>query len=220
MKGLIVERVIPDSLAEELDLAKGDRIMAINGHELRDIIDYNFFGDDEFLTLEVIKKDGEHWEIEVERGEDEPLGIVFPAPVPAQCGNKCVFCFVHQLPQGLRSPLYVKDEDYRLSFLYGNYVTLSNISQAELNRIKDQRLSPLYLSVHATDPAVREQLLGRTGIAPVLDIIRFLAEARIIMHAQVVLCPGVNDGAILEKTISDLADFHPWISSLAIVPLG
>jgi len=220
MDGLLIENVVPGSIADELELEGGDRLVAINGHRLRDIIDYNFYGAETELTLEIVRADGEAWEIEVERGEDEPLGLVFPAPKPMQCGNKCLFCFVHQLPKGLRPPLYVKDEDYRLSFLYGNSVTLANIGPAELQRIKEQRLSPLYLSVHATDPALREKLLGTAGIIPVLDIMRELAANRITMHTQVVLCPGLNDGAALEQTVSDLVALQPQVASLAIVPVG
>ena len=170
MDGLIIESVLPGSVAEELELEPGDRVLAINGHPLRDVIDYNFFGAEDLLVLEVEKRDGELWELEVEREEGEPLGITFLPPQPSRCGNNCVFCFVHQLPKGLRRPLYVKDEDYRLSFLYGNYVTLANIDQSDLERIKEQRLSPLYISVHATDPGVREMLLGKKGIIPILEV--------------------------------------------------
>lgn len=220
MDGLLIEKVMPGSVASELEMEAGDRLLAINGHQLRDIIDYNFFSADEELTLEVVKSDGEVWEIEVERDESEPLGLMFPAPVPAQCGNKCVFCFVHQLPKGLRAPLYVKDEDYRLSFLYGNYVTLANIGRSEIERIKEQRLSPLYISVHATDPQLREKLLGKSGIVPILEVMGELAAARITMHTQVVLCPGINDGSFLEQTVNDLAALYPLVASLAVVPLG
>ncbi len=220
MDGLLIEKVMPGSVAEELEIEAGDRLTAINGHLLRDVIDYNYFSADEELTLEVVKSDGEVWEIEVERDESEPLGLIFPAPVPAQCGNKCVFCFVHQLPKGLRAPLYVKDEDYRLSFLYGNYVTLANIGRAEIERIKEQRLSPLYISVHATDPVMRERLLGKSGIVPILEVMEELAAARITMHTQVVLCPGINDGGFMEQTVEDLASLYPLVASLAVVPLG
>lgn len=220
MAGLVVERVFPGSIADELGLAAGDRLIAVNGHPVRDIIDYNFYASDEELTLEVEKGNGELWEVELERDEGEPLGLLFPPPRPRQCGNNCLFCFVHQLPAGLRSPLYVKDEDYRLSFLYGNYVTLTNVTRRDIGRIKEQRLSPLYVSVHATEPDLRERLLGRRGIPPVLDTMRELAAAGITMHAQVVLCPGVNDGLHLEKTVADLAALYPRVASLAIVPVG
>lgn len=219
-EGLPIEYVAPDSLAAELDIEAGDTLLMINGNPLRDIIDYNYLTCDEELTFLLRKKCGDLWEIEFEKDASEPLGICFPPPTPASCGNSCVFCFVHQLPRGLRPPLYVKDEDYRLSFLYGNYVTLSNLLPEELQRIKDQRLSPLYISVHATDPHLREQLLGRSQLRPVLQIMRELAESGITMHTQVVLCPGLNDGAALEKTVSDLADMHPFVASLAVVPLG
>lgn len=220
MSGLIVDRVMPGSIAQELEIEPGDKLISVNGHALRDVIDYNYFGADDLLVLELEKADGDLWELEVEREEGESLGISFEAPAPARCGNKCVFCFVHQLPKGLRSPLYVKDEDYRLSFLYGNYVTLANIGAAELERIKSQRLSPLYISVHATDSALREQLLGKSGILPILEVMKELAEARITMHTQIVLCPGLNDGEAFARTVEDLAQMHPFVASLAVVPVG
>lgn len=220
MTGLVIENVVPGSIAEEMEIEAGDRLLAINGHPIRDIIDYNFFSGDEQVLLEIGKSNGEVWDVEVERDEEESLGIIFPAPRPLRCGNNCLFCFVHQLPQGLRRPLYVKDEDYRLSFLYGNYVTLANIRPADVQRIKEQRLSPLYVSVHATEPALREQLLGKSAIIPILDILKDLAGAGISMHTQVVLCPGLNDGAALEKTVNDLSALYPRVQSLAIVPVG
>jgi len=220
MAGLLIEKVLAGSIAEEMEIEPGDWLTAVNGHPLRDIIDYNFFSAEEELTLEIVKGDGELWEVEIERGEDEPLGLIFPAPIPLQCGNRCIFCFVHQLPRGLRSPLYVKDEDYRLSFLYGNYVTLANIGREEVARIREQRLSPLYISVHATDAALRERLLGQAGIIPIQSILEELAAARITMHTQVVLCPGINDGEALERTVADLTGLRPWVASLAVVPVG
>jgi putative radical SAM enzyme (TIGR03279 family) len=221
MNGLIVEAVAPGSISEEMGVEPGDRLLAVNHHPLRDIIDYSYHiaADDELL-LEVAKPDGEVWELEIEREPGEPLGLTFPAPKPARCSNNCVFCFVHQLPGGLRKPLYVKDEDYRLSFLNGNYVTLANLKAAELARIIEQRLSPLYISVHATNPVLREQLLGRPGIPPILAQLRELAAGRINMHTQVVLCPGLNDGLELERTVNDLAGLYPAVQSLAVVPLG
>ncbi|PKN16089.1 MAG: DUF512 domain-containing protein [Deltaproteobacteria bacterium HGW-Deltaproteobacteria-23] len=217
--GLLIETVRPDSIAAELEIEAGDRLLMINGSVVRDIIDYEFFNCDDELIFLIKKPDGELWELEFDR-PDEGIGISFPPPAPASCGNSCIFCFVHQLPRGLRKPLYVKDEDYRLSFLYGNYVTLSNILPDELERIKEQRLSPLYISVHATDNSLRERLLGRTGLVPIMETIRTLADSDIIMHTQIVLCPGINDGAALEKTVADLASLYPKVASLAIVPLG
>lgn len=219
-EGLLIEYVSPGSIAEELELEAGDTLLMINGQPLRDIIDYNYLAADDELLFVVRKKDGDIWEVEFDKDEDAPLGIFFPPPTPSSCGNSCLFCFVHQLPKGLRKPLYVKDEDYRLSFLYGNYITLTNITEEELERIKEQRLSPLYISVHATEPKLRELLLGRSNLRPVLETMRELAACRITMHAQVVLCPGLNDGKELERTVADLAALYPHVASLAVVPLG
>lgn len=220
MQGLYITGVTPDSIADELGIAAGDRLLAINGHPVRDLIDFHYFDTEEELLIEIRSADGEVWEAEIERDEGEPLGIIFAAPQPARCGNKCVFCFVHQLPKGLRSPLYVKDEDYRLSFLYGNYVTLANVTSEDLARIKEQRLSPLYVSVHVTDPQTRERMLGATGLVPILDVLRDLAAARITFHTQIVVCPGWNDGPLLERTVADLAALYPAVHSLALVPVG
>ncbi len=221
MKGLVIQTVTPGSIADELGVEAGDRLLAIDGRPLRDIIDYSYHtAAEEELLLEVAKPDGELWELEIQREPGEPFGLTFAAPEPARCRNNCVFCFVHQLPKGLRKPLYVKDEDYRLSFLNGNYVTLANLKPAEVRRIVTQRLSPLYISVHVTNPALREHLLGTRGIPPILEQLRQLAGARIVMHTQVVLCPGLNDGPELERTVADLAALHPAVQSLAVVPLG
>lgn len=221
MAGLRIDSVAPGSIASELEVAAGDRLLAVNGRPLRDLIDYSYYtASEEELLLEIEKPDGELWEMEIERSPGETLGLTFPAPAPARCANNCLFCFVHQLPKGLRKPLYVKDEDYRLSFLNGNYVTLANIKTRELNRIIEQRLSPLYISVHATNPELRERLLGKSGIPPVLEQMRKLAAARITMHTQVVLCPGLNDGEELQRTVSEMAALYPAVQSLAVVPLG
>lgn len=221
MKGLTIEYVAPGSLAHEFELEPGDRLLSINGHRLRDVIDYSYTtsADDELL-VEVLKQDGELWELEIEREPGESLGLTFPPPEPVRCRNNCIFCFVHQLPKGLRRPLYVKDEDYRLSFLNGNYVTLANLKPRELSRIIEQRLSPLYISVHATNPALRETLLGVTGIPPIIEQLQELARHRIQLHTQVVLCPGLNDGDELERTVTELASLYPAVCSLAIVPVG
>ena len=220
MAGIRIESVAPDSIADELEVVAGDRLLAVNGHPLRDLIDYSYYTASEELLLEIEKQDGELWELEVERQAGESLGFVFSAPAPSRCANKCLFCFVHQLPKGLRKPLYVKDEDYRLSFLNGNYVTLANLKTSELSRIIEQRLSPLYISVHATNPELRERLLGKSGIPGILDQLQRLAAARIVMHTQVVLCPGLNDGEELQRTVADLALLYPAVQSVAVVPLG
>jgi len=221
MTGILIDSVAPGSIADLFEVVAGDRLLAVNGHQLRDLIDYSYYtASEEELLLEIEKADGELWELEVERSAGEPLGLVFPAPPPARCANNCLFCFVHQLPKGLRKSLYVKDEDYRLSFLNGNYVTLANITASALNRIIEQRLSPLYISVHATNPDLRERLLGTSGIPPVLEQLQSLAAARIVMHTQVVLCPGLNDGEELRRTVAELASLYPAVQSLAVVPLG
>ncbi len=221
MTGLLIQGVAPGSIAAEFELEAGDRLLKVNGHRLRDLIDYSFYtSSDAELLLEIARQDGEVWELELEREQGESLGLTFASPPPARCRNNCIFCFVHQLPGGLRKPLYVKDEDYRLSFLNGNYVTLANLKPAELKRIIQQRLSPLYISVHTTNPELRRNMLGAQDIPPVLDQLRALAAARISLHTQVVLCPGINDGPELERTVADLAELYPAVQSLAIVPLG
>ncbi|MRR05870.1 MAG: DUF512 domain-containing protein [Deltaproteobacteria bacterium] len=218
--GITIENVEPGSIAAELEIEAGDRLLAINGQPIRDIIDFGYYSAEEELLLEIEKADGDIWEIELQQEEGESLGILFESPKPLRCSNSCLFCFVDQLPKGLRSSLYVKDEDYRLSFLYGNFVTLSSLCREELLRICEQRLSPLYISVHATDPEVRAMLLGNKTCPPILDLLKELASSGISMHTQVVLCPGLNDGLQLERTVRDLAALFPQVASLAVVPLG
>jgi len=221
MNGLLIENIAPGSIADEFELEAGDRLLAVNGHRMRDLIDYSYYtSSEQELLLEIARTDGEEWELEVEREAGEALGLTFAAPAPANCRNNCIFCFVHQLPKGLRKPLYVKDEDYRLSFLNGNYVTLANITKTELDRIIEQRLSPLYISVHTTNPELRQRMLGKQNIPPILEQLQALTAARITLHTQVVLCPGINDGPELERTVADLAALYPAVKSLAIVPLG
>lgn len=220
MQGLLIETVTPGSPADRSGLSAGERLLAIDAVRLRDLIDYSWMANDEDQELTVSNQAGSIRTVLLEPEPGEPPGLTFVAPEPKRCGNNCIFCFVHQLPKGLRRPLYIKDEDYRLSFLQGTYVTLSNLKPAELKRIISQRLSPLYISVHATDPAVRERLLGKTGIPPILEQLKVLAQARIELHTQVVLCPGINDGKILEQTVADLAALYPAVRSLAVVPVG
>lgn len=218
--GILIEAVANNSPAQRRGINAGERLLAISGHKVRDVIDYAYLAFDDDPEMEIASIDGKHRLVTLAPAPGEPLGLSFSAPEPKRCGNKCLFCFVHQLPKGMRKPLYVKDEDYRLSFLQGTYVTLSNLKKSELRRIIKQRLSPLYVSVHATEPLLREQLLGKTGIPPILEQLTTLAAARIQMHTQVVLCPGLNDGAALEKTVSDLAALYPAVQSLAVVPVG
>ena len=221
-RGVEIAEVSPESLGFELELESGDRIIKVNGRLVRDYLDFRFqtAGETE-LVLEVRKSNGEDWELQIERGEGEDFGLSFEQIVPRQCANECIFCFCNGNPADARPSLFIKDEDVRLSFLYGNYTTLTSITEDEMRRIVEQRLSPQYVSVHATDLDVRAYLLGidkqRADIAPELQR---LLDAGIEIHAQVVLCPGINDGHILRKTIADLAAEYPRITSVAIVPLG
>jgi putative radical SAM enzyme (TIGR03279 family) len=221
-EGVVVAAVRRRSDAARAGLRPGDRILSINGRGLRDAIDFQFYGADGDLRLR-LERDGRARALAIRRGQSD-LGLELVPPRPrdiATCANKCVFCFIHQNPRGLRKSLYVKDDDFRLSFLHGNYITLSDLDEAALQRIEQQRLSPLYVSVHATEPGLRHRLLGNPRhSADILPRLARLARAGIQMHAQVVLCPDWNDGPHLERTVSDLAGLHPAIATVAIVPVG
>ncbi|HXN08009.1 MAG TPA: DUF512 domain-containing protein [Nitrospiria bacterium] len=219
-KGLPVVGVEAGSLGEEAGIEPGDSIISVNGHPLRDVIDYKYFITEERLLVHLVKTNGEEWELEIEKDYDEELGLEFPPLRIRQCPNECEFCFVDQMPGGYRKSLYIRDEDYRFSFLYGNYITLTNLSGRDKARIFDQQLSPLYISVHVTDPEVRKLALQNEKASPVLDSIREMVDHGIRLHTQVVLVPGMNDGEVLEKTIDDLVAFYPKVMSLAIVPVG
>ncbi|WP_303721096.1 DUF512 domain-containing protein [Malonomonas rubra] len=216
---LRIESVEPGSYAAELGLDPGDMLLAINQQPIADLVDYYRHIEAEKLHLEILRRDEEVWECEIEKESEEDLGLQIEHPQPKQCGNNCIFCFVHQLPQGMRRSLYIKDEDYRFSYLYGSYITLSNLHEADLQRILRQQLSPLYISVHTTDDPLRRQLLGCEA-PPILPQIERLTSGGIELHCQIVVCPGYNDGDVLEKSISDLADFYPQVASLAVVPVG
>ena len=221
-RGVTITAVEDHSLAEELELEAGDRVVKVNGRSVRDYLDFRFqTGGETELTIEVRKQSGEDWELQIERDEGEDFGISFEQIVPRQCANECLFCFCKGNPVDARPSLFVRDEDVRLSFLYGNYTTLTSITEDEMQRIIEQRLSPQYVSVHATDLEVRAYLLGidksRADISSKLDR---LLNAGIEIHAQVVLCPTINDGEVLKRTVLDLAAYYPKISSVAIVPLG
>ena len=221
-RGVEISDVLPDSLGAEMELESGDRIIKVNGRVVRDYLDFRFqtAGETELL-LEVRKKSGEDWEVELERAEGEDFGLSFEQIVPRQCANECIFCFCNGNPADARPSLFIKDEDVRLSFLYGNYTTLTSITEDEMRRIVEQRLSPQYVSVHATDLDVRAYMLGvDKARADISSKLRRLLDAGIEVHAQVVLCPGINDREVLDKTIRDLAAEYPRITSVAIVPLG
>ncbi|HEU5237432.1 MAG TPA: DUF512 domain-containing protein, partial [Pyrinomonadaceae bacterium] len=221
-RGVSITEVATGSIGSELDLEPGDRIMRVNGRLVRDYLDFRFqaAGETE-LIIEVRKASGEDWELNIERDESEDLGISFEQIVPRQCANECLFCFCKGNPETARPSLFVRDEDVRLSFLYGNYTTLTSITEDEMRRVIEQRLSPQYVSVHATDLDVRAYLLGiDKQRADISRKMQQMLDAGIEIHAQVVLCPGINDGEILRRTIYDLARMHPGVSSVAIVPLG
>ncbi len=221
-RGVEISEVAVGSLGAELELEPGDRIMRINGRVVRDYLDFRFQtgGETEFV-IDVRKHDGEDWELNIERNEAEDFGLSFEQIVPRQCANECLFCFCKGNPETARPSLFVRDEDVRLSFLYGNYTTLTSITEDEMRRVIEQRLSPQYVSVHATDLDVRAYLLGvDKKRADITAKMQRLMNAGIEIHAQVVLCPEINDGEILHRTIYDLANFHPRVRSVAIVPLG
>ena len=217
--GVEIARVLPESLAHAAGMAQGDIILSVNGHEVCDSIDFMFFRTEEELHI-VAKRKEKRLSFTLMLKEGEDAGIEIKQFKIKTCTNKCIFCFVHQLPKGLRRTLYVKDEDYRMSFLYGNYVTLTNLTPHDEDRIIQQRLSPLYLSVHSTNTEIRNALLGNPKAPDILKEIAFFKEHKIRMHCQIVLCPGYNDGKGLEKTIRDLYKFYPYVSSIALVPVG
>ncbi|MBT9313344.1 TIGR03279 family radical SAM protein [Leptothoe kymatousa] len=223
----VITSVISESIAEEIGFEPGDRLVSINGTRPRDLIDYRFLCSDEWLTLEVLDTSGDAHTIEIEKDFDEDLGLEFESALfdgLIQCNNRCPFCFIDQQPPGKRDTLYLKDDDYRLSFLYGSYLTLTNLPPAEWERIARLRLSPLYVSVHATEPDVRQRLLKNPRAGLLLDHLQWFQEHRLQIHAQVVVCPGINDGPHLEQTLRDLARFHvgdmPAVASAAVVPVG
>ena len=221
-RGVEICGISPGTIAAELELEPGDRVMRVNGRVVRDYLDFRFqtAGETE-LTIDVRKTTGEDWELNIERDESEDFGISFEQIVPRQCANECLFCFCKGNPETARPSLFVRDEDVRLSFLYGNYTTLTSITEDEMKRVIEQRLTPQYVSVHATDLDTRAYLLGvDKARADISGKMQRLMDAGIDIHAQVVLCPKINDGEILRRTVEDLADLHPRVTSVAIVPLG
>ena len=221
-RGVTITDVTAGSIGAELELEPGDRIMRVNGRVVRDYLDFRFQSSGETdLVFDVRKHTGEDWELNIERDEAEDFGLGFEQIVPRQCANECLFCFCKGNPETARPSLFVRDEDVRLSFLYGNYTTLTSISEDEMRRVVEQRLSPQYVSVHATDLEVRAYLLGiDKERADISGKMQQMIDAGIEIHAQVVLCPKINDGEILRRTIYDLAKLHPHVRSVAIVPLG
>ncbi|MGI0486825.1 TIGR03279 family radical SAM protein [Pantanalinema rosaneae CENA516] len=223
----LITAVLPESIAAEIGFEAGDRLVAINGQQPRDLIDYKFLCADEVLELQVLDAQGKTHTIEIEKDYDDDLGLEFETALfdgLIQCNNRCPFCFIDQQPPGKRQTLYLKDDDYRLSFLYGSYLTLTNLTQREWDRIAQMRLSPLYVSVHATDPEVRSRLLKNPRAGQILEQLRWFQDHELQIHAQVVVCPGINDGDYLTQTLVELSQFHqgdmPAVASVAVVPVG
>jgi len=221
-KGGEIAQVAPGSVGHEIGIEPGDILVSINGHVLRDVIDYEFYSDDETLML-VVERDGERHRLEVEMDYDETLGLDFTEPVfdgMRLCSNRCSFCFVRQLPRGLRRTLYLRDDDYRYSFLSASYITLTNLGDEDWARIAEQHLSPLYVSIHASDDHVRRRLLGNPHAPAILPQLCRLGEMGIEIHGQIVVVPGINDGDVLWRTVDDVAKLWPIVQTLALVPVG
>ena len=219
----IVSEVLKNSIAEELEISAGDEVLSIDSCTMQDMIDYNYLCKNDFLTLEIKKSNGQIEVIEIEKDFDEDLGIVFESAVfdkVKPCLNHCIFCFVDQQPKGLRPTLYVKDDDYRLSYLQGTYITLTNLKDEDKERIKRLHLGPFYVSVHTTNPDLRVQMLKNPNAGKALENLKWFRKNKIPFHAQIVLCPGYNDGKELERTLSDLAKLKNTVLSTAIVPVG
>jgi putative radical SAM enzyme (TIGR03279 family) len=215
-----VTAVQPDSIARELGLREGTELLSVNGRELEDFLDWEFLTAEERFLLHVRQPDGEEIEFDIERGLADPLGVSLEPARIRRCTNRCDFCFVDGLPDGLRDVLYIRDDDYRLSFRYGNFATLTNLKPKDIDRIIEYRLSPLYVSVHATDPAVRRYLLRNPTAPEIIPQLRQFAEHGIEFHTQVVLSPGVNDGDVLGQTLRELYQFGPAIIGCSVVPVG
>lgn len=222
-KEIIINKVLEGSIAEEAGIESGDILLKVNGNEVKDIIEYRYMISEEYLTVLIQKLNGEEWEIEIEKDYYEDLGIEFDDPIidaAKRCHNKCIFCFIDQLPSGMRETLYFKDDDSRLSFLQGNFVTLTNMSDDDIERIIKYRISPINVSVHTTNPELRVQMLNNKKAGNIVERIKKLTDAGINLNCQIVLCPGVNDGDELRRTLKDLFEFYPQIQNVAIVPVG
>ena len=219
----LVSDVLEGSIAEELEIKKGDIILSIDGEKMQDMIDYKFLCKNELITVEIQKSNGETEEVELEKDYDEDLGIIFESAVfdkVKPCLNNCIFCFVAQQPEGLRDTLYVKDDDYRLSYLQGTYITTTNLTEKDKERIEKLHLGPFYISVHTTNPELRIKMLKNPNAGKIMENLRWFANNDIPFHVQIVLCPEYNDGKELERTLSDLSTLGDALLSVAIVPVG
>lgn len=219
----IVHDIVPGSIAEELEIEPGDILIKINDEEIEDIFDYQYYCEDEFLVVTILKPNGEEWELEIEKEEDEDLGIIFENGLMDEyrsCHNKCIFCFIDQMPKGMRETLYFKDDDARLSFLQGNYITLTNMSDRDIDKIIKYRLSPINISFQTTNPQLRCMMLNNRFAGDALKKVNRFYEAGIEMNGQIVLCKGINDKEELERSLSDLYGYLPHLRSVSIVPVG
>lgn len=218
-----ISKVRKHSLADKAGIQAGEKLCSVNGCAVRDIIDLSFLTTDDLVELEIENHDGQKRLLQIAKHPDEDLGLEFESAVfdkVRTCYNNCIFCFVDQMIPGMRPSLYVRDDDYRLSFLYGNFITLTNMNDADFDRIIKTHLSPLYISVHATDPQVRCQMMHNRFAGEIMDKMQRLLDAGIQIHTQIVCCPGYNDGAVLQKTFEDLYALHPGILTMAVVPVG
>jgi len=215
-----VSRIDQRSIAEELGILPGTELLTVNGRPLADFLDWEFLTADEELVIEARQPDGEQIVYELERLDGEPLGIALEPPTVRRCANRCEFCFIEGLPAGLRKPLYIRDDDYRLSFAYGNFATLSNVKERDIARILEYRLSPLYVSVHATNHEARKILLNNARVPDIKSQLSRLAEGGIQFHCQMVIVPGLNDEDVLEESLSDLWNMGDAVLSAAVVPVG
>lgn len=219
----LVGKVIPGSIAEELGIEPGDEVLSINDQPIEDVFDYHYLMNDEYVEMLIRKSDGEEWLLEIEKEYEEDAGIEFVNPLMDEyrsCSNKCVFCFIDQMPKGMRDTLYFKDDDSRLSFLQGNYVTLTNMSDHDIDRIIRYHLSPINISFHATNPELRCKMLNNRFAGKIFDKVQRLYDAGIEMNGQIVLCKGLNDGEELERSIRDLGRYIPYLESVSVVPVG
>ena len=222
-RGHKIKGVLQGSIAEELELEAGDILLAINGNRLKDVFDYHYYMNDEYLTVLIQKENGEEWELEIEKEYEEDLGLEFDQGLMDEyrsCHNKCIFCFIDQMPPNMRETLYFKDDDARLSFLQGNYITLTNLKEYDIERIIKYKLSPVNISIQSMNPELRCKLLNNRFAGKSLDILKRFADAGIEMNSQIVLCKGYNDGEELEFSISELTKFIPTMRSLSVVPAG
>lgn len=222
-EGHKIKTIIPGSIGDELELEPGDRVLAVNDQQIEDVFDYHYLINDEYIELAVLKRDGEEWVFEIEKDAEEDLGIEFESSLMDDyhsCTNKCIFCFIDQLPKGMRSTMYFKDDDSRLSFLQGNYITLTNMKDKDLDRIIQYKLSPINISVHTTNPDLRCMMLHNRFAGKIMEQIQKLYRAGVLMNGQIVLCKNINDGDELRKTINDLGKFLPYMESLSVVPVG